>query len=182
MKFRRKSGDRNNLEAEVKQILRLVKKNNKKKDQKIDLKQLLQALCEVFETVADDRGQKIVLEITEGDMFIEGDREKVQRSLSNLLDNALKYSPQGTQVRVVGEQEEGGLSIKFFDSGCGISPEDQARIFERFYRVESSRTTPGNGLGLNLTRAFIENHGGKILVESELDKGSCFEVLLPVNS
>ena len=118
--------------------------------------------------------------LDEADLLISGDREKIQRSLSNLLDNALKYSPQKSDVKIAARKESTGISIKFYDSGEGISEEDQARIFERFYRVESSRTTPGNGLGLNLAKAFIENHGGQLEVQSELKKGSCFKVLLPV--
>ena len=148
-----------------------------KKNERIDLKNLLGKLCEVFETVIEDKSIHIYTDLSNEDLFIFGDTEKIQRSLSNLLDNAIKYTPENGEIKIVANVENDKIKIVVEDTGCGISADDQKRIFERFYRVEDSRTTPGNGLGLNLAKAFIEKHGGRISVDSELGKGSSFKVL-----
>ena len=150
----------------------------KKKNEKIDLKEILTNLCEVFETVCEDKNLKISLDLCQEDIMILGDTEKIQRSLSNLFDNSIKYSDEGGEVYISGKINNDLIEISFKDKGCGISTEDQTKIFERFYRVESSRSTAGNGLGLNLAKAFIENHGGKISVNSTPGKGSNFRVML----
>ena len=149
-----------------------------KKDERINVKDIIKNLCEVFETVCEDKGLKIKLELDQQEMVILGDTEKIQRSLSNLFDNSIKYTDDGGDILISAKVEGKNLKISFTDNGCGISKDDQNRIFERFYRVESSRSTTGNGLGLNLAKAFIENHGGKISVQSAPDKGSCFTVSL----
>lgn len=148
-----------------------------KKNERIDLKKLLQKLCEVFETVMEDKGIISSIDLSKEDLFIFGDTEKIQRSLSNLLDNAIKYTSENGEIKIVANVENETIKIVVEDTGCGINEDDQKRIFERFYRVEDSRTTPGNGLGLNLAKAFIENHGGKISVDSKLGKGSAFKIL-----
>jgi len=150
----------------------------KKKDEKINIKQILKNLCEVFETVCEDKSLKIHLEVDNEEMIILGDLEKIQRSLSNLFDNSIKYSDEGGEITISAKVIKDNIEITFTDKGCGISSEDQTRIFERFYRVESSRSTTGNGLGLNLAKAFIENHGGNLSVTSTLGKGSSFKVQL----
>ena len=115
-------------------------------------------------------------------MLILGDTEKIQRSLSNLFDNSIKYTNEGGEILISAKVLGKNLEVSFTDNGCGISPDDQKRIFERFYRVESSRSNAGNGLGLNLAKAFIENHGGKLSVNSTPGKGSCFKVQLGIMS
>lgn len=150
----------------------------KKKNDKINLKEILKNLCEVFETVCEDKNLKISLDLPDEEMTIFGDKEKIQRSLSNLFDNSIKYSDDSGEISISGTVNGSTIEINFIDNGCGISQDDQSRIFERFYRVESSRSTTGNGLGLNLARAFIENHGGKISVNSTPGKGSCFKIQL----
>jgi PAS domain S-box-containing protein len=113
-------------------------------------------------------------------MFV--DRIRFRQIISNLLDNAAKYSPAGTGIKISVKPEGEYLCIGVHDQGTGISTEDQARLFEPFERLrEKSTTNPGLGLGLLVCRRLIEAHGGKIWVESARKKGSTFWFTIPVN-
>ncbi len=111
---------------------------------------------------------------------LDADPNRLERILVNLLSNALKYSPGGTEVRVGAEREAQQVRIWVQDRGMGILPEDLPHIFERFYRAKGVRKTEGLGLGLYITRMLVEAHGGRIWVESETGKGSTFSFTLPV--
>ncbi len=109
------------------------------------------------------------------------DRERIEEVLLNLLDNAAKYSPKSKLIRIEGQVTGDEIVISVGDKGMGIPLREQARIFDRFQRVDNaaSRTTQGAGLGLYICRAILEAHGGRIWVESELGKGSTFFFSLP---
>lgn len=149
-----------------------------RKSEKISLKELLHNLCDIFETVCEDKEIKLELEIDNSDLQILGDKEKIQRSLANLLDNAIKYSDPKKSISITAKSTSTKIEITIKDNGCGINIDDQTKIFDRFYRVDESRTTPGHGLGLNLAKAFIENHDGTIDVESTVGVGSSFVISL----
>jgi signal transduction histidine kinase len=104
--------------------------------------------------------------------------------LTNLVSNAVKYSPEGGTIRIGGRAEEGRAIVYVSDQGIGIPPEEQQRIFDRFYRVDNRlrRDTQGSGLGLFLSRAIVEAHGGRIWVESQVGRGSRFSFTLPLAS
>jgi signal transduction histidine kinase len=110
------------------------------------------------------------------------DRARLERVLNNLIDNAIKYSPKGGEVRVTARQENGQLVVSVIDHGIGISAEDQGRLFRSFERIDNQAAgpTPGVGLGLNVCRILVESHGGKIWVESEPGKGSTFTFSVPL--
>lgn len=112
---------------------------------------------------------------------IHGDETRLRQVLDNLLSNAIKYSPRGGNIVVRGVYDDQTVSICVSDQGVGLPQDEQDRIFERFYRVEStlSRSTQGTGLGLYLARAIVEAHGGTIRVQSEPGKGSTFTFTLP---
>jgi len=115
--------------------------------------------------------------------LIHGDAERLREALTNLIGNAIKYSPEGGSIKVAGTVGENNrVRLYVSDEGIGISPGDQERIFERFYRVDNrlARQTPGTGLGLFLVKAVIEAHGGQVWVESTPGQGSVFWVELPV--
>jgi len=105
------------------------------------------------------------------------------RVVGNLVDNAIKYTPDGgsVAVQVLSAVSDGRLSvgIQVSDTGIGIAPAHQDRIFERFYRADPSRTIPGTGLGLAIVREIVEVHGGEMRVESAPGEGSTFTVMLP---
>ena len=112
---------------------------------------------------------------------VYGDEERIKEVLSNLLGNAVKYSPSGGLITVGGRADEQWVTVYVADSGVGIPPQERENIFDRFYRVDNnlSRSTPGTGLGLYLSRAIVEAHGGRIWVESMPEKGSIFIFTLP---
>jgi signal transduction histidine kinase len=112
-----------------------------------------------------------------------GDGDRLAQVFTNLVDNAIKFTPPGGQVTVTAQPEDGWVTVRVVDSGPGIAPEDQARIFERFYQVDKSRrggTGRGVGLGLAIAQQIVLAHHGKIWVESQSGQGSCFMVKLPL--
>ena len=111
------------------------------------------------------------------------DRVRIERVIRNLLDNAAKYSPPGTPVRVFTKNAGGAIIVGVSDHGPGISLENQAKLFTPFERLgrDSAGLTGGTGLGLLVAKRLVEAHGGKIWVESEVGKGSTFYFTLPLN-
>jgi signal transduction histidine kinase len=126
-------------------------------------------------------GIKLDVNIDErlGDYF--GDERKIKQILLNLLSNAVKFTPEGGRISIDARQLKGSVQISVSDTGIGIAPEDQARIFEEFRQVGSNHAhqSEGTGLGLTLAKKFVELHGGTIWVESEVGKGSTFTFTLP---
>ena len=112
------------------------------------------------------------------------DREALFRIISNLIDNALKYTPKEGQIIITLEKKDRYISIKIKDNGLGIDKEHLPNIFKEFYRVRNRQTAAiqGSGLGLCLVQKLIELHNGKIKVQSKINQGSCFSVYLPLNS
>jgi two-component system, NtrC family, sensor kinase len=112
-----------------------------------------------------------------------GDERKIKQILLNLLSNAVKFTPEGGRIGISARQTDGVVEISVSDTGVGIAPEDQPKIFEEFRQVGSDYThkSEGTGLGLTLAKKFVELHGGKIWVESEVGKGSKFTFTLPLH-
>jgi signal transduction histidine kinase len=111
-----------------------------------------------------------------------GDERKIKQILLNLLSNAVKFTPEGGRIELRASQVDGSVEISVRDTGIGIAPEDQATIFEEFRQVggDYAHKKEGTGLGLTLAKKFVELHGGKIWVESEVGKGSTFTFTLPI--
>ena len=113
--------------------------------------------------------------------LITADERKIKQILFNLITNAVKFTPDGGQVTVTAITRGGELQVAVRDSGIGIAPSDQARIFEEFTQTKDGReSTEGTGLGLTLTKKLVERHGGRIWVESQLGAGSTFTFALPL--
>jgi len=146
--------------------------------EKIDLASLVRGACELFEPSAEDHGVPLRCDASGGSQVV-GDIRMIQRMFSNLLDNAIKYTPPGGSVTVSIVEEKDQVMISFKDTGCGISPNDLPRVFERFYRCDQSRSQAGIGLGLSLARAIARAHGGDIMATSRPNQGSTFTVTLP---
>jgi two-component system phosphate regulon sensor histidine kinase PhoR len=106
----------------------------------------------------------------------------LEQAVVNLIDNAIKYSPEGSHVRLEARQDQTQVSMAVTDEGCGIPPEHLPRIFERFYVVDKSRSRKlgGTGLGLAIVKHIAQAHGGRIAVASTPGKGSTFTILLPI--
>lgn len=115
-------------------------------------------------------------------LYVNGNENQLVRLISNLVTNALQYTPAGGKVTVTLAQEEQQALIQVQDTGIGIAPEDQVHLFERFYRVsrDRSRHTGGAGLGLAIAKAIVQTHQGTIQVQSEPGKGSTFSIRLPL--
>ena len=113
---------------------------------------------------------------------LRGDRKRLRQVLQNLLDNAVKYSSAGGEVRVRTYSSNGAVRIEVSDDGPGIPYEDQRLIFEKFGRSSGSESKPGTGLGLFIARSIVEAHGGTLDVESMPARGSTFVLKLPTES
>jgi signal transduction histidine kinase len=112
---------------------------------------------------------------------VRADERKIKQVLLNLLSNALKFTPEGGRVEVRARAVEGRVEVSVADTGVGIAPEDQEAVFEEFRQVgAASKKAEGTGLGLALSRKFVELHGGRIWVESEPGRGSTFTFALPL--
>lgn len=144
-----------------------------------DMTVMVQDAVELFRPVAEDRDIAFHLSAPSGPLIVTGDQGRLQRALANLVDNALKYTSPGGRVLVSVENERSQIKVSVTDTGIGIKEHDLPHIFDRFYRADRSRSTCGNGLGLSLAQAFVKAHRGHIEVESTLDKGSTFRIVLP---
>jgi len=107
------------------------------------------------------------------------DATRLRQVFANILDNALKYTDSGGSVTISAEQAAAEVTITFRDSGIGIPPDEQSKIWSRLYRSDHSRSQRGVGLGLSLVKAIVEAHGGKVGLSSKPGEGSVFTVTLP---
>lgn len=148
------------------------------KMERLDLAGVVRDACVLFQPIAEDKGIRIHAEIPDVCLVI-GDVRKLQRLVSNLLDNALKYAPVEGLVEVLLNRDDERVVVSIRDDGVGIPPGDLPHIFERFYRCDQSRSEPGVGLGLSLAKAIALAHGGDIEVQSAPGKGSVFSIHLP---
>jgi signal transduction histidine kinase len=125
-------------------------------------------------------GHTIVLDAP-GPAVVECDRARLRQVLANLLDNALKYSPEGGQIEVRVRTNAWNVTIEVEDEGLGIAPDAQARVFDKFFRADAQMLSGigGSGLGLYISRELIEQMGGTIAAASELGAGSTFTIQLP---
>jgi signal transduction histidine kinase len=128
---------------------------------------------------AAENGVELTGSTTDG-LALRGDAKRLSQLLDNLVSNGIKFTPSGGTVAVSLARSNGHAVIEVSDTGTGISPEDQAHLFERFYRTSSAASIPGTGLGLSITKVIAEAHGGVIEVASALGSGTTFRVELPL--
>jgi DNA-binding response OmpR family regulator/two-component sensor histidine kinase len=158
---------------------------------KFDLRATLSEVRTIVGTLAMKKHLALDVEVEDSVTMLTADQSKFKQILYNLLSNAIKFTPDGGSVRVVVRRipdgngtkpGDGGIEVAVSDTGIGLRPEDQKRIFGAFEQVDSAygREQQGTGLGLALSRRFVELHGGRIWVESELGKGSVFRFVLPL--
>ena len=149
----------------------------------VDLCDTVQASAEALVATAEEQGIDVRVELPDERVYVLGDAEALGQITSNLLDNALKYTPRGGNVWVRLRQEESYAVIEVEDTGVGIAAPDRERIFERFYRVDKARSRElgGTGLGLSIVKNIALAHNGNVMVESTPGVGSTFRVLLPLD-
>jgi two-component system sensor histidine kinase VicK len=140
----------------------------------IDLNGLVTRSIRQNSILAEKKGQKIIFVPVEGGCFIEADAGRVNQVLTNILSNSVKYSPEGSCIEVIIEEDQNFYRMYIKDNGIGIPPDDLRRVFERFYRVDKarSRAMGGTGLGLAIAKEIMEAHGFRITANSELNKGT----------
>jgi len=147
----------------------------------IDIGSLLEDIATESGARAKDAGVSLELEPVEDKMLVMGDALRLKQAIINLVDNAIKYNRPGGTIKLSVRADDAQVVIQVQDSGIGISQADQGRIFDRFYRVDKSRSRAqgGSGLGLSIVKKIVEDHDGSIIVESEPDSGSTFTIVLP---
>lgn len=145
----------------------------------LDLSAVVRDTVEQFEIPAESSGLQLEVDLPET-CPAEVDRIQIERLVSNLLSNAVKYTPPGGCITVSLRSEGDSIRLAVKDTGQGIPPEDIPHIFDRFYRVQSADPEKGLGLGLSFVAWIVKAHNGRVLVDSELGKGTEFRVLLPV--
>lgn len=150
----------------------------------LSLYNLILEVVDDLRPIATEKGLEVTVNKFDEESIVQGDQDKLEQVITNLLDNAIKFTPTGGRITITLYKEEGFFKISIRDTGIGIPKEDQSRIFERFYRAEgeSPVQAKGTGLGLSIAKSLIELHGGQIWVTSEIGKGSEFSFTLPIIS
>jgi len=180
----KKENSRMNKKVEtILQIASLDKKEIAFKFENVSLHSVIERAAEAIEIQVHQKNGKITLNLKAEAPVILGDNEHLTNLVNNLLDNALKYSPDSPEITVETKNNDRGIILSVEDKGIGMSKSVQSKIFERFYRQSSGNIhdVKGFGLGLNYVRAIIDAHKGNVTVISEPGKGSRFDIFLPFN-
>ncbi len=136
----------------------------------------IEKIASYYRTIAEERGISIT---NEGDGDVYADPLLFDRALSNLLDNALRFTPDRGKITIRSQSKNGRTELTVEDTGCGIAPQHLSRIFDRFYRVDSSRSSKGTGLGLALVKSITALHGGSAMATSEVNRGTAVTLSFP---
>jgi two-component system, OmpR family, phosphate regulon sensor histidine kinase PhoR len=173
------------MERLVKDLLRLARLDAKQEaleTARCDIRQIFSAVTADLAPTIEDKHQRVSLDIPVEARQVDGDPAKLHDIVRNLVENAVNYSPDGAEVHLGAAQANGTYTITVADSGPGIPSEDLTRVFERFYRVDKSRSRPGGtGLGLAIVKHLVELHGGEARAANRPEGGAMFTVRLPVN-
>ena len=150
----------------------------------VSLTDVVRDCARAAQVLAVRKGVRLKLEHDSPLIALRADEELIKRMILNLLDNAVKYTPEGGEISLALARQNGNAEIVVRDTGIGIPENDQQRVFDRFYRVDKarSRALGGAGLGLSIVRCIVEAHGGRIQVESATHRGTTFTVSLPLKS
>jgi two-component system, OmpR family, phosphate regulon sensor histidine kinase PhoR len=150
----------------------------------VPVSEMIDRALHLLRPMAEKKKQTVSIECGADIGTVNGDADKLTQVLINLIDNAIKYTPEGGGVSIQARPMEDTVEIAVADTGIGIPPREIPRIFERFYRVDRARSREmgGTGLGLSIVKHIVEAHGGTVVVDSEVGKGSRFVVTLPIRS
>jgi heavy metal sensor kinase len=149
----------------------------------IELGELTREVAASLGILAEERNQRLAVDLA-ADVSVSADRLVLRESITNVIDNAIKYSPHGSTINIRVRPEAGDAVLSVADQGPGIAPEHRERIFDRFFRLDEarSRDSGGTGLGLAIAKWAVEVNGGRISVEAGADGGSVFRIVLPVGA
>ena len=156
-------------------------KNNyyKLNTKNIDIVPMIENTISCIEKFASERNINLIFDTNEEECIMAIDPEAIDRVIMNLLSNAIKFSNENSNIYINLVVKDKEIELSFKDEGCGISKEEKERIFDRFYQGKNNDNIEGSGIGLNLCMLFVKAHDGKIFLESEINKGSIFTVILP---
>jgi two-component system heavy metal sensor histidine kinase CusS len=144
--------------------------------QRFDARAAVEKIAAFYQTIADD--QHVTISCS-GHGQIDADPDLFERALGNLLDNALRFTPQNGSIHIAFSEHGDYFEVAVSDNGCGIASEHLPRVFDRFYRVESSRGSDGAGLGLALVKSIVDLHGGSVKIESKIGHGTTVTLTFP---
>jgi len=174
------------MERLVKDLLRLARLDARQEVLEMarcDVRQIFSGVIADLSPTIEAKGQRVAIDVPQDATQVDGDPAKLHDIVRNLVENAVNYSPDGADVKLAASRENGKYTITVADSGPGIPPEDLSRVFERFYRVDKSRSRPGGtGLGLAIVKHLVELHGGEARAENAPAGGAVFTVTMPVAS
>ena len=157
-----------------------IKNNYYKLNKKnIDIVPMIENTISCIEKFASERNINLIFDTNEEECIMAIDPEAIDRVIMNLLSNAIKFSNENSNIYINLVVKDKEIELSFKDEGCGISEEEKERIFDRFYQGKNNDNIEGSGIGLNLCMLFVKAHDGKIFLESEINKGSIFTVILP---
>ena len=177
------SGEVRRMSSLVNDLLVLARSDSGKlvlEKERFNLSELIASSIRSFATIAEVEGIAITSKL-EKEVYVVGDKERLQQLLYLLLDNALKYNVEGGSIHVRLSERDAEILMSVEDTGIGIAPEHQQKVFDRFYRVDQSRSRNqgSNGIGLSIARLIVEGHEGRIEVNSTIKKGTSFTIVLP---
>ncbi|MEO8353980.1 MAG: ATP-binding protein, partial [Chthoniobacteraceae bacterium] len=163
-------------------LARLESRHERMKIEHIELGEFLDGAMRDWTQRSGGKKVKLAVEADEDEVEFFGDRFRLEQVISNLIDNAVKYTEPGGQVSVRGSTIESGIEIRVSDTGIGIPPADLPHIFERFYRADKARSRDqgGTGLGLSIVKHITQSHGGTVVAESTFGRGTTITVKLPL--
>ncbi|MFC2171989.1 sensor histidine kinase [Acidobacteriota bacterium] len=176
------------IETEGKRLASLIKKfldisriesgNFSLDIQSVDMKNIVE---ETTESLKEIKATTIVTAFSDADFTVEGDRDRLRQAVTNILENAVKYSAEGDTITVEGNATEEAVTISIRDQGPGIKQEDQSRVFDKYFRGKhpKDKIKKGSGLGLAIAKGIVEAHRGKIWLDSEIGNGSTFSLSIP---
>lgn len=170
-----------NLVNDLLELSRLESQPDLPRRISVDLAALARKAADMLAPAAQRKKQNLVTDIQRVPLIV-GNPDYLERAISNLVDNAIKYTPEGGRIHLATRQHDGHAIVEVSDNGLGIPAEDLPRIFERFYRVDRSRSRDmgGTGLGLSIVKHIAQSHGGSVEVESTPGQGSSFRLILPL--
>ncbi|MEJ5245078.1 MAG: HAMP domain-containing sensor histidine kinase [Bacteroidota bacterium] len=170
-----------NVVSTVLEIARSENSNHSLNYSRINLSDMVNDICEDMEIVAEEKNIKIYKNI-QSEVFIDGDKNKIQQVVINLIDNSIKYTPNGGEIRISLHYSQNSATLVIEDNGIGISKEQIPFIFQKFYRTPNAKKVgvQGTGLGLSLVKSIIDLHKGNITVESQENKGTKMIVSFPI--
>jgi signal transduction histidine kinase len=160
-------------------LLRLAEIENSRRSAafgNVPLHEMLREVCDIYEPIAENKNISLRVEVKHR-LNVRGDRDLLLEAVANLVDNAIKFTPEGGKVEIELLHGEHETIVRVTDTGCGISEQEREAVLRRFYRSDKIRSTPGVGLGLNLVAAIVKLHGSRLVIHS--GQGGRLEIIFP---